>query len=259
MRHSRREFLTATSVAAAFGAFPSAFAQTRQRDARPRLRIQVTTGNYGTPISKEFYTLYEEPSFRELFDTTILPWPNPFRNINGSPGQAGPEVVLLADFVQKGWPEADREPWPQYLDAGKGLVMLHHACLTNEGWEWWRKSVSGLVGRVVRPESKTTANQKHFPRANIRPVGTHPIVRDVKPFRLMWDELWPNLQLEPNVTPLLESDDPHLVSPTVAWLGLHPKGRVVCLAPGHTPFALSDLRYQHILRNIILWAGGRLA
>ena len=73
-----------------------------------------------------------------------------------------------------------------------------------------------------------------------QPVGNHPIVRGLEPFKLPWDETFPNMWISPRATVLLESDDPSFNNPAVAWVGPHQKARVVCMQPGHTRHVCQD-------------------
>ena len=249
---SRRSFLP-SAVGAALLPRPSLFAQAQQ-NARPPLRVQYTTGSHTVPLQQ--YAMFDDEMFRDL-DTWILPHPHPFDKIN-DPG--GPDVVVLGDYVTANWPEADRPPMRDFLDAGKGLVVLHHAVGDNQEWPWWYEEVTG--GELIQVElpGKLRSGLKQFPRQRLTPVGDHPIVRDIQPFVLPPDELFYNMWFSPNITVLLRSDDPDLanVDGTIAWVGVHPKARVVCFQSGHTDLVNNDPRYRKIVHNMILWAGGRL-
>jgi hypothetical protein len=206
------------------------------------------------------YAMFEEPLFRDL-ETTVRPHPNAFRDLSGSGGRPGPDVVVTCDWITGGWPEADRPYMLKYLDAGKGLIVLHHAVGTNnDEWPWWSENVTGvMLWNPGVPGMKTQSRLKQWPRQTLRPVGNHPIVRGIEPFQLPWDETFPNMWLSPKITPLIESDDSDFVQPTVGWVGLHPKGRVVCFEPGHTRYATADPMFRKVIHNMILWAGGRLS
>jgi hypothetical protein len=242
---SRRGFLgSSLAVAAAPKVSPAA-------PAAP-LRVQFTPGGHTAPM--EIYAMFEDPSFRDL-DTWVVPHPNAFGDLSAV------DVVVTVDWITGGWIEADRQLMLRHLDAGKGLVILHHAVGTNnDQWPWWAENVTGCL--LWNPEGKamkTQARLKQFPRQTLRPVGRHPIVRGIEPFPLPWDETFPNMWLSPKITPLLESDDPDFVQPTVGWVGIHPKARVVCFEPGHTRFVCADPMFRKVIHNMILWSGGRLS
>lgn len=253
---SRRSFLV-SAVAATTLSESSSPAQVSQRGRAP-LRVQFTPGGHTVPL--QMYAMFEDELFRDL-DTMVLPHPNPFRGLSGGPGQPGPDVVVTCDWITGGWPEADRQSMLKYLDSGKGLVVLHHAVGTNnDEWPWFSENITGvMLWNPGAPGMKTQSRLKQFPRQTLRPVGDHPIVRGIEPFQLPWDETFPNMWLSPKITPLIESDDPDFVQPVVGWVGLHPKGRVVCFEPGHTRFATADPTYRKVVHNMILWCGGSLS
>jgi len=254
---SRRLFLASASSVAALAPVPSA-AQSRARSTgqgRAPLRVQFTTGGHTVPL--HLYAMFTDETFRDI-ETTVLPHPNAFRTLTGP---NPPDVVVTCDWLTNSWPENEKEPMLRYLDSGKGLVVLHHAVGTNNGdWPWWSENVTGvMLWNPGVPGMKTQSRLKQFPRQTLRPIGDHPIVRNLDPFVLPWDETFPNMWLSPKITPLIQSDDPSFVNPTVGWVGVHSKARVVCFEPGHTRFACADPMYRKVVRNMILWAGGRLS
>ncbi|MGE0405117.1 MAG: ThuA domain-containing protein [Candidatus Korobacteraceae bacterium] len=250
---SRRNFLAAAGGAVAAAKLPlAAQSATAQK---PVLRVQYTTGSHTVPLQQ--YEMFDDPTFRDL-DTWVVPHPRAFNKIN-DPG--GPEVIVLGDYLTGGWPEEDRPHVQKYLDAGKGLVVLHHAVGDNQTWPWWYEEVLG--GALIQRElpGKPRSGLKQWPRQRLSPVGNHPIVRGIQPFTLPFDELFYNMWFSPKAQVLLRSDDPDLKKVNdgaIAWLGVHPKARVVCWQSGHTAEVNSDPRYRHIVHRMILWAGGKL-
>lgn len=249
---TRRSFLAG---AAAVSAPAVARSQTRRQSKARSVRVQYTTGSHTVPLTQ--YAMFDDETFSDL-DTWILPHPHPFDGIN-APG--GPDVIVLGDYVTSGWPEADRPHMQKFLESGKGLVVLHHSVGDNQEWPWWSEQVTG--GLLVQRElpGKLRSGLKQFPRQRLTPVGDHPIIRSVQPFTLPPDELFYNMWFSSKITPLLRSDDPDLqnVNGTIAWIGVHPKARVVCFQCGHTDVVNNDLRYRRLVHNMILWSVGRLA
>jgi hypothetical protein len=131
----------------------------------------------------------------------------------------------------------------------------------NQDWAWWYEEVLG--GALIQRDfpGKLRSGLKQFPRQRLSPVGDHPIVRNIQPFTLPPDELFYNMWFSPKMTPLLRSNDPDLanVNGVIAWVGVHPKARVVCFQSGHTDFVNGHPMYRKIVHNMILWAGRRLS
>jgi len=206
--------------------------------------------------------MFDDEMFQDL-DTWVRPHPHPFNEINGAPGRPGPDVLVLGDYMTGNWPEADHPPVEKFLEGGKGLVVLHHSVGDNQNWPWWYESVLG--GALVQQAAMQArinhhSSLKQWPHQRITPVGDHPIVRNVHPFLLARDELFTDMWFSPKATVLLRSDDPDLANNgAIAWLGVHPKARVVCFQAGHTDWVNQDPIYRRIVHNMILWAGGRLS
>jgi hypothetical protein len=255
---SRRNLLGAAVAAAAASQLPlartahAAIPQQALPGGRRRLRVQFVPGGHTTPL--QIFSMFEDAAF-QAFDTVVWPHPDPFR---AALAEGGPDVIVTNDWITGGWPVRDRENITKYLDAGKGLVVLHHAVGSNNNeWPWWSEQVTGvMLWNPGVPNMKTQSRLKQFVVQRLEPVGDHPIVKDLTSFMLPWDETFPNMWLSPKITPLIESDDPDYVQPTVGWVGVHPKARVCCLQPGHTRYVCQDPNYRKIVRNMIAWCGG---
>ena len=61
----------------------------------------------------------------------------------------------------------------------------------------------------------------------------------------------------PKITPLLKTSYPGSDS-IVAWVGVHPKARVVCIQMGTSRETHHDRSFRMLVRNSILWCAGRL-
>jgi type 1 glutamine amidotransferase len=256
---SRRSFLGSAvgSVAlpAALAGAAAAAAPAAQTARGQRLRVQFTPGGHTSPL--QMYAMFEDPLFSGI-DPIVLPHPNAFDRVGGPDA---PDVIVTNDWITGQWPERDRANMVKHLDAGKGLIVLHHAVGTNnDAWAWWSEEVIGCyLYNANVAGMKTEARLKQFVRQTIKPVGNHPIVRGLEPFKLPWDETFPNMWISPRATVLFESDDPSFNNPAVGWVGPHQKARVVCFQPGHTRHVCQDPNYRDIVHRMVQWAGGRLS
>jgi len=257
---SRREFITSTASGLILSgvAGTATLAQNAPKaDATPRrrLRVQFSPGGHTAPL--QIYAMFETPLFRDL-DSVVLPHPNAFDSVNSD---TPPDVIVTNDWLTTEWPQRDKDNMVKHLNAGRGLVVLHHAVGTNDAWQWWTEQVVGChLYDTADPGMKTQARLKQFPIQVLTPVGNHPIVRGIEPFELPWDETFPNMWISPKATVLFKTDDPSFRDPTVGWIGPPlPKGRVVCFSPGHTRYVCQDPNFRHVVHNMILWTGGQLA
>ncbi len=255
---SRRRFLGSAAAAAvlAEGLLPLEGAQKEPARRQNRLRVQFTTGGHFVPLSS--FSMFTDVTFEDL-ETTAFPHPRAFRNLNGETGEPSPDVLVLYDYFTESYDDQDQQSIRRYLDSGKGLVVLHHALCDNQRLPWWREEVTGGALIQLGVDGIKRGRLKQFPVQQLEPVGEHPIVRGLPPFLLPRDELFVDMWLSPRITPLLKSNDPDLSNGTLAWIGVHPKARVVCMQPGHTAQVCAHPRYREIVHNMILWSGRRLS
>lgn len=220
-----------------------------------KLRVQFSPGGHTAPL--QIYAMFEDPGFSDL-DSWVRPHPFAMDTVGLS---EYPEVIVTNDWLTTEWPQRDKENLEKHLNAGRGLVVLHHAVGTNDKWKAWTDNYLGChLYDTIDPGMKGQARLKQFPIQVITPIGDHPIVRGIDPFELPWDEGFPNMWISPNATPLFKTDDPTYRDPTIGWVGpALPKGRVCAFQPGHTDFVCQDPNFRKVVHNMILWTGERLA
>lgn len=231
------------------------------------VRALVVTGGHSYPTS--FYTLFEgygdlvwdhAPSNEEAFKKDI---------------REKYDVLVLYD-LSKDIGEPQRTNLRAFVESGKGVLVLHHAIADYESsWPWWYEEVVG--GRyLLEPDAgKPASTYKHdeemfIEPANYRPseakagqqagiqayLRQHPIVRGVAPLHL-WDETYEAMWISPDVTVLLETDNPTSDGP-VAWVSPYEKSRVVYIQLGHGSESHLNPGYRDLVRNAIFWVAERL-
>lgn len=209
------------------------------------IRVQVTTGGHDYDVS--FYLSFEgDPGLKTL----VNPHPKAFR-----PNMLKQiDVLVLYDSVSE-VPEAQRTILRQYLESGKGLVLVHHAIIDFPEWEWWWKEVMGGL-YLLKPMDGKVSSFQHDVWLDVKKVGDHPVTRGVGDFRIL-DETYKNMWISPEAKVLLRVDHPTSDGP-VAWISPYSKARVVYLQLGHGREAHVDPNFQRLLRNAIRWSAGRL-
>ena len=215
-------------------------------------------GFAGSPVNVLVVTggHVHDPSFYSLFDDARIaarvdPHPNAFT----SDFREQTDVLVLYDMVPEMREEDKRNSLRAFVEAGKGIVVLHHAIGDHNTWPWWYEDVIG--GRYrFRPEGDTPASTfKHDERIRVKVNLQHPVTDGLTDFTIE-DETYKGMWISPKVTILLTTDNPNSDGP-LAWLGPHPKARVVYIQLGHGSSAHRSANYQRLVRNAILWAGKR--
>ena len=212
----------------------------------PPVRVQVVTGGHDHEIS--FYAVFEG-------DERIAVNVNPHPNAYGRDLRKRVDVLVLYDMVQE-IPEAQKKSLQEFLESGKGLVVLHHAIANFNGWPWWYEEVVG--GKyLLKPEGgRPGSTYKHDEEMFVRPVTQHPILAGLGPIHIR-DEAYKGKWISPQVKVLLTTDNPNDDGP-VAWISPYQKSRVVYIELGHDHFSHQHPGYRRLVRQAIRWAAGKL-
>ena len=93
---------------------------------------------------------------------------------------------------------------------------------------------------------------------DVRPVGNHPIVENIGPLHLTNEVAYKGMWQSPKITPLLETTAA-ASDRVVAWIAPNTTAKVVCIQPGDATTTHRNPAFRKLVRNAILWAGGRLS
>jgi hypothetical protein len=195
-----------------------------------------------------FYSVFE--GYRDLdwlpVDTTQMAFEKDLRKRY--------DVLILYDFARD-LDEKARGNLRDFVESGKGVVVLHHSILSYQKWPWWYEEVVGgrylLDAEGSTPASKARGGQELF----VTPEGSHPITAGLGPFHV-WDEPYKGMWISPAIKPILTTDSPSS-DHTIAWISPYPKSRVVYIQLGHGHTLFYHPKYRALVHNAILWAAGR--
>ena len=253
-------------------------------DLAKLVQVQVMIGN---GVDYEFLRMFED--FVDL-NIRVSPSPGAYRTLMpdpaSPPGRGGgfrrpTDVIVLYDQIYD-MPAESQESIRRFVDAGKGIVVLHNALTDYQRWPFWYRDVVGgtyliadrgmpatFAGQHERgpaedqlPDHASSSPDKligpgvwNFKEYTVRPVGTHPVLTGVQPFTVR-DEKYKNLWQSDKIVPVLQTDDPDS-DKVVGWIGPHPKARVFAFVLGHSAEAHVHPVYRRIVHNAILWAAER--
>lgn len=214
--------------------------------APPPLRVLVVTG--GHPYDTTFYS---------VFDARDLHWDHALSNHEAyrSDLRQNYDVLVLYDFSQE-ISDAEKTSLRNFVESGKGIVVLHHAIADYQNWEWWYKDVVGGKYLLKADGSMPASTYLHGQEQDVHVVLHHPITAQIGAMHL-WDETYKGMWISPDVTVLLRSDAPTSDGP-VAWISPYPKSRVVYIQLGHGETAHLYPEYRTLVQDAIRWSAGRL-
>ena len=210
------------------------------------LRIQLVTGGHNHDIS--FYEIFQG---NKDFKIDVNPHPGAFH----SDLRKSVDVLVLYDMTDMDG-EPERLHLREFVEAGKGLVVLHHAVIDNQHWPWWYEQVTG--GRyLLAPDGALKASTyQHDVPMKIHAPAPHPITEGLGDFAIV-DEVYNFMWRSPKTKVLLEADKPE-GEKAVAWIGPGDHSHVVVIQLGHGREAHENPNYRKLVRNAILWSAGRL-
>jgi type 1 glutamine amidotransferase len=210
------------------------------------VKVLIVTGGHDHDAS--FYSLFE--GYEEI-SAVVNPHPNAFQNDMRN----RVDVIVLYDSLRQLEPERQRH-LRDFIEGGKGVVVLHHAICDYLNWPWWYEEVVGGRWLFEPAGGRPATSYQHDEEIEVRPIGKNPIVKDLRPFRIR-DETYKGLWISPRSTVLLETNHPRSDGP-LAWIGPSDHSRVVYIQLGHDRNAHLNPEYRRLVKNAILWCGGRL-
>jgi hypothetical protein len=211
------------------------------------LRVLLVTGGHDHESS--FYGVFE--GHRDLC-VNVDPHPVAFRNDL----RKSYDVLVLYDTIQTDQlPESHRQNLRDFVESGKGVVVLHHAIADFQQWEWWWKEVVG--GRYTLNAEPGYPASKYLHDVDLvaTPKTGHPIVKGLPAMRL-FDETYRYVWHREDVQVLLTVSHP-TSDADIAWVSPYAKSRVVYIQPGHGRETQESPWYRQLVHNAIAWAGGR--
>jgi len=216
------------------------------------IQVAVITG--GHDFETEFWFL-----FKGYDDITITRLEQPAANRIYTDGTAKKfDVIVLYDMAED-CSEEEKNGMIDYINSGKGLIVLHHALVSYQDWPVYAEIIGGTY--IANKEGKEIAGKKYpassYAHDEIIPITVvdtnHPITQGVLPSFTLQDECYDNVYIHPAVTPLLKTTHPGSMK-TLAWTKKFGKGEVCLIQCGHDRHAFYDENYRKLVINAIRWA-----
>ena len=219
------------------------------RAAEKVVRVLVATGGHSY-----------QPSFYDVFNSQPdLRWSHATSQAEAfRPGMKERWDVLVLYDMHNQIGEAEQKNLREYVEAGGGVVALHHSIVDYTSWPWWHEEVIG--GKYYeQPEGAYPAShyKEDVPMVIRLAKGkeSHPIARGLGDLVVV-DECYKGMWHSPRITVLMETHNECNDVPVV-YLGPRPNSRVVYVQLGHGPDTHNHPGYRALVRNAVLWAAGR--
>jgi type 1 glutamine amidotransferase len=208
--------------------------------------VAVVTGGHAFDVPN-FYRL-----FRDL--PSIDAYPQHIEHFASSPEEVRDAYdVVIFYGMDQGVPEEEgrraagnpRAAIERVVAQGQGVVVLHHALLAWEEWEFWNQ----LIGFDKRNFSYKEGLQLQVAVAD----GEHDITRDTQGFGIVDEGYVLKGQYDGEGAVLLTVDHENSMD-QVAWARDFQSSRVFCMALGHDNEAWSNPGFRQVLERGINWS-----
>ena len=139
-----------------------------------------------------------------------------------------------------------------FLEAGKGLIVLHHALGNYNEWEWWWREVVGGKYQMQTANGFEKSGFKQGEKISMETTAQHELTAAIGNVSLL-DETYKDLWLSDQIQVLYETNNPTSDGPVV-WIGPYTKSRILVIQPGHASSAHENPDYRELLYQGIIWA-----
>jgi len=209
-----------------------------------KLNILIVTG--GHDFDREsFFQMFD--SFKNLTYTELI---QPEANIRlGTIDLASFDAVVFYD-MPKTITEGEKKSYYRLLSAGKGLLFLHHSICAYQDWPEFESIVGGKYYEKKKNEIFGASSYLHDVDFNVQIVHrTHPVTKGMKNFALH-DEVYDNLEVLPQVYPLISTDHPKS-NRLIGWTLKKENSKIVFIQPGHDKNSFTNANYRQLIKQAI--------
>jgi len=167
------------------------------------------------------------------------------------------DVIVLYDKAEGGLKPQQQQAFAALLQAGIGVVALHHTIVSHQDWMEYGKIIGGhyylneksINGKTI-PRSEVFTKMSEL-RVSVADAA-HPITRGLQDFTIQ-DERFRNVEHDPDIQVLLTTDHPEN-DREVAWVKTYGNSRVFYLLFGHDHHAQDHPTYSDLVARGIRWA-----
>lgn len=213
------------------------------------VRALAVTGGHGYPV--EFYQMMN--SLKGVTWTHAATEREAFSR----PLEDRFDVVILHD-MRETTSENARARLKAFVEAGKGVISLHHAIVDYTDWPWWYEEVIGgkyYTKAVPGHAASTYKEDIDFLVAPATGKQRHPVLAGVGPLYVN-DELYKGMWHSEKIDVLMTTDHPLSDAPVV-YAGPNPKARALHIRLGHSAHTFNHPGFQKLMSNAVEWVAGR--
>ncbi len=223
-------------------------------EAADKIRLLIFSGSHGYETNQFLQLFKDNPEV--TFESVVHP--HAFEKLRPE-SATNFDVLVLYDYAQKVADEAQTN-FVNFLKAGKGLLILHHAIAAYPQWTEYQKILGGryyLQPRtIVNGVEKLRSKAREGAHISVHVADSaHPVTRGLNDFDIL-DETYFGYDVAPDSHLLLTTSNTNN-APSLAWSRIYAAARVVYIQLGHDHFAYENPNYRKLVRQAIRWVARR--
>ncbi|MCX6239568.1 MAG: ThuA domain-containing protein [Bacteroidia bacterium] len=209
-----------------------------------KLKIIIVTGGHD----------FDRESFFQMFDSfkslSYIELVHPdARVLLGTIDLASFDAVVFYD-MPKTITDEEKDSYYRLLKAGKGLLFLHHSICAYQDWPEFENIIGGKYYEKKKNDKFGASSYQHDVGFNVHLVhNSHPVTRGMKDF-VLHDEVYGNLEILPEIYPLLSTDHPKS-NLLIGWTLKKGDSKIVFIQPGHDKYSFTNPAYRRLIEQAI--------
>ena len=213
--------------------------------AHKKIKVLILTGGHGFKADPFFKMFQDNPEIEFTAD----------KQVKAAEGYDRPDLytydVVLCYDAPSNMTDGERARFLALFDKGIGVFVLQHAYLAYPTWSEYERIAGGCYVYTKEQEAKgmPSSNYKGNVDIPVTVVAKHPVTEGLHDFVLR-DELYTNMHMLDNSTPLLKDGDEWL-----AWYRTEKNSRVFGTILGHGCY--DDPNFRKLVAQGIRWVAKR--
>jgi type 1 glutamine amidotransferase len=161
------------------------------------------------------------------------------------------DVIVFYDM----WKKISKDEKKAYLKLtkqGMPFLFLHHSIASYQNWDEFEKIIGGkYFEKSKRVPEELHSTYEHDVWVYSKVVKYTPVTSGFKELRF-FDEIYGNVQVSEQVTPLLRTRHPKSME-FIAWHNVYNNSNIVYLQPGHDKRTYIEEDYQKLVIQAITY------
>jgi len=209
-----------------------------------KLKIIIVTGGHD----------FDRESFFQMFDSfnnlSYIELVHPEARVQlGTMDLATFDAVVFYD-MPKTITDEEKNSYYRLLEAGKGLLFLHHSICAYQDWPEFESIIGGKYYEKKKNDKFGASSYEHDVDFYVQMVhDSHPVIKGIKDF-VLHDEVYGNLEVIPEIYPLLSTDHPKS-NLLIGWTLNNKNSKIVFIQPGHDKSSFINPDYRRLIKQAI--------